>query len=148
MTGRTIKSCDEDLDQVLYDLDGHLHLLSLAEYEEKRIHSTSGALKDFALAKARADNIRTQISYGARKLGLSHYEVRVLGVAHEVLKKRMGRRPNIEQLHNAVEIVAHTSACAAHEAEILRIEAEYAERLAKRDERSAAGAIAYLRKVA
>jgi hypothetical protein len=148
MTARTIKACDEDLDQVLYDLDGHLHLLSLAEHQEKRIHAENGSLKDFALAQARAANIRSQIGYGARKLGLSSQTVRILGETHEVLKKRMGRRPNIEQLHNALEVVAHLNVCAASAKEAARVEAEAAAKEADILARASTAALEHLRKIA
>lgn len=107
MTGRTIKSHDPDLDQSILDISSTVSRLSNAEtalilaYDEEEKKGTSTGRVAYAVAHKRA--IEATISGHANRLHIPPIALRIIISQHDLLRERMGRRPNMDQLVAAVE---------------------------------------------
>lgn len=106
MTGRTIKSHDPDLDQSILDISNAVARLTRAE--ESLIDAYQQELRDgdssrvpYAVARKRA--IESTISGHANRIHIPPIALRIIISQHDRLRKKMGRRPNMEQLVAAVE---------------------------------------------
>ena len=148
MTGRTIKSHDPDLDQTFLDMSNAVHRLSIAEaslVEAHRQDEEEGAKGRVPHAVAVASAIRDAISARAKRLHLPPAAVRVIISQHDRLQRRMGRRPNMEQLVAAVEAAEqgfHERAQSDHAA---YIEARFHAKRSRQYAEDSTAASAYLR---
>lgn len=106
MTGRTIKSHDPDLDQMIIDMSNAVFRLTLAEsslVDAYRQEEEDGVTGRVAYAVARKNAIKAAISSKAGRLHVPSIALRIIISQHDRLKEKMGRRPNMEQLVAAVE---------------------------------------------
>jgi hypothetical protein len=148
MTGRTIKSHDPDLDQTILDMSNAVHRLTIAEtavIDAHRQDEEEGSKGRVPHAVAVAGAIRDAISARAKRLHLPPAAVRIIIAQHDRLQRKMGRRPNMDQLVGAVEAAEqgfHERAQSDHAA---FIEARFHAKRSRQYAEDSTAASAYLR---